>query len=467
MKSLKDYLSPSAYQQLKLEKLRSIAQQRQASNWPDTYINADTGKTYKPHSEDEALFVYEDTPPYALCKGGEGAGKSVAGIIKTLNRLKRGLSGIMVSPDLPHFKKSLWPEFRAWIPREVVIPRHQYRLDRDRQPDEAFELVFNNGATLLCGGIEKARSWEGPNRNFAHLDEGRHAEAEALTVLAGRCRIGENPQVYVTTTPKKNWLYEYFGPIQVNDRFADFKTKSRVITLPVELNKENLAEGYIETRRASLTEAEARVIMLAEWEDESDTEKFVNIFWWDSCAEVLPPLNRSETCVLALDAAIGSETTSMLADTFAAVLVSRHPGRSDTTAVRYCGIWQAEVGKYLDFEPIEAELYRLCNDYSIIEVPYDITQLHDMAQRMRKNGINAKVFSQLQPRLVADKDLQSDIMARRIAHDGNPLLRQHIDNADIKKSSEGIRIIKRSQSLKCDGAVSLSMARSRLNYYNL
>lgn len=441
------------------------------STWPTEYINADTGKTYKPHSEDEALFVYEDSPKWALLKGGEGAGKSVAGIIKTLNRLRRGMDGIMVSPNLPHFKKSLWPEFQNWCPPEVVIPQHRHRLRPEWQPSSAFEMIFITDAKLHCGGIENPSSWEGPNRHFTHIDEGRHASAQALTVLDGRIRLdgkqGEPAQGWITTTPKKNWLYEYFGPIQVNDLFEKFKQNSLVVTLPVELNKDNLSEGYIENRRNLLTESEARVLMSAEWEDESDTEKFVNIFWWDSCAEVLPPLNRSDACVLALDAAIGSETTSMLADTFAAILVSRHPTRSDTTAIRYCGIWQAEVGKYLDFEPIEQEIYRLCNNYSIIEVAYDITQLHDMAQRMRKNGINAKVFSQQQARLVADKDLQSDIMARRIAHDGNPLLRQHVDNADIKKSNEGIRIVKRSQSLKVDACVSLSMARSRLNYYNL
>lgn len=456
---------------MKLDKLRHKAQKPQATDWPNEYRNADTGKTYKPHSDDEATFVYSDTPKWALLKGGEGAGKSVAGIIKTLNRLRRGLHGIMVSPDLPHFKKSLWPEFRAWCPVEAVIPAQRYRLDIGWQPREDFELVFANGAKLRCGGIEKPGSWEGPNRHFAHLDEGRHATAQALTVLDGRIRLtglnGEPPQGWITTTPKKNWLFDYFGPIQENDQFANFKQNSLVITLNVELNRDNLAEGYIENRRNLLTAGEARVLMAAEWEDESDTEKFVNIFWWDACAEPLPPLRRDEPAILALDAAIGSETTSMLADCFAAVIVTRHPNRSDAVAVRYCGIWQAEIGKYLDFEPIEQEIYRLHESYSLIEVPYDITQLHDMCQRFRKNGINAKVFSQQQARLVADKDLQADIMSRRIAHDGNPLLRQHIDNADIKKSSEGIRIVKRSNSLKVDGAVSLSMARSRLNYYNL
>lgn len=449
---------------MKLDKLRAKANQQ---GWPDQYRNSDTGKVYKPHSEDEATFVYSDSPRYGLVKGGEGAGKSVSGIIKTLNRLRRGLNGIMVSPDLPHFKKSLWPEFRAWCPKEIVVSSQRYRLNREWQPHEAFELNFINGASLMCGGIEKPGSWEGPNRNFAHLDEGRHADAEALKVLDGRCRIGENPQVYITSTPKKNWLWEYFGPIQDRDQFLNFKTNSLVVTLPLELNRANLSEGFIENRRNSLTESEARVRVDAEWEDESDTEKFVNIFWWDSCFEQLPPLRNDEPAVLALDAAIGSETSSMLADCFAAIIATRHPHNHERIAVRYCGIWQADVGRYLDFEPIEIELMRLCRDYSIIEVAYDVTQLHEMMMRFRHNGINAKAFSQQQPRLIADKDLQDAIMARRIAHDGNPLLKQHIDNADIKKSSEGIRIVKRSVGLKVDAAVSLSMARARISYYNI
>src|ERR1051326_5404988 len=66
--------------------------------WPDEYVNCDTGKSYEPHHEDERKFVYEDGPSNALARGGEGSGKSVAGIIKDLNRLRRGCTGIMVSP---------------------------------------------------------------------------------------------------------------------------------------------------------------------------------------------------------------------------------------------------------------------------------------------------------------------------------------------------------------------------------
>lgn len=415
--------------------------------------------------------MYSDSPRWALLKGGEGAGKSVAGIVKTLRRLSLGMSGIMASPNLPHFKKSLWREFRNWCPPEIVVPAQRYRLSKEWQPHEAFELNFINNTSLMCGGMENPRSWEGPNVSFCHLDEGRHATSIALTVLDGRCRIpgpnGEPPQGWITTTPKKNWLFEYFGPTTKDDPFAAFKANSLVVTLPVELNRANLADGYIENRRNSLTENEARILMDAEWEDESSTEKFVNIFWWDACYDTLPGLTRSEPAILALDAPKGSENPSMLADSFAAVLVTRHPHRPDDVAIRYCGIWQPEAGKLLDYEPIKSEIYRLANEFSIVEVPYDPYQLADFGNQLRRNGVNAKEFNQQKPRLIADKNLQSAIVSRKVAHDGNPLLRSHVDNADIvKHGEEGIRIVKRAQSLKIDAVVALSMARERCYYYN-
>src|SRR6185295_16426886 len=108
----------------------------------------------------------------------------------------------------------------------------------------------------------------------------------------------------------------------------------------------------------------------------------------------------------------------MLADSFAAVMVTRHPYR-EGMAVRYCGIWQPEPGKLLDFEPIEQEIYRLANNFSLVEVPYDSYQLAYMANRLRQNGVNAKEFNQQKPRLLADKNLQLSIVSRQMAHDGN------------------------------------------------
>ncbi len=214
---------------------------------------------------------------------------------------------------------------------------------------------------------------------------------------------------------------------------------------------------------------EFRRIHRNEWG--SAIEKFVNIIWWDACKEQLPPLTKDESLILGVDAAKGSQSMSYVADCFAVVGVTRHPHRKQDIAIRYAGIWQAAKGQLLDFEPIENEIKRLCSEYSVLEVAYDDYQLHDMMTRLKKLQIaNFRAFGQASDRLIADKQLQNLIINKRLAHDGNPLLRQHVDNANAKTQAgdkDGIRIVKRNENKKVDAAVASSMAVSRCLYYNL
>lgn len=439
-------------------------------NWP--IVSSRTGKLYEPQ-EKIREFIDDTDRKHALLKGGWGSGKSVAGVVKTLRKLEQGLNGIMVSPELEHFKTSLWPVFREWCPWNKVVKRQRRRRDPEWEPTKTFSMVFTNGAVLYCGGIKDATRWFGGNVNFCYFDEGaRYPDSSALKTLVGRARLvgpaGQSPQVFITTTPAKNWLYEYFGDVQKDDPYEAFKRESLVVTVKTYDNIQNLDAEYVNSIRDTLTESEARQYLEAEWEDVSDIDKFIQLIWWDACNEPIPPLTRSETLVIALDAAKGGES-STLADCFAMVGVTRHPARSQDVMVRYCGIWQPQPGQLLDFGPIKEELKRLCREYSVIEVCYDPYQLHDMAMTMKREGVALfKEFSQNKDRLVADKQLQQLIAGRRIAHDGNPLLRQHIDNAYVKKyGDEGIRIVKRTASLKVDASVALSMASQRSLYYNI
>jgi len=464
----------------------------QVSLWPEQYISTRTNSPYIPQNEQVRQFIENDTPRYMLLKGGEGGGKSAAGVIKDLDRLRRGMSGIMVSTDLEHFKKSIWPTAKEWIPWQCVIERHRYRQSEGWEPSKAFTLTFKNEvggfSDLICGGAkeDKIGSWEGPNVSFVHFDEARgHKTPRALKVFDGRIRIlgpnGEKPQLYLTTTPRKHWLFEYFAGASGDEisaslvtekimaQHANFKRDALVTTVLTSENP-NIDPEFVRQRAQTLDEAEARVLLQALWEDESDIEKFVNMIWWDNCQEASRAIGRSEPAIIALDAATGSENPSYLADCFAMVMVTRHPDRANDVMIRYCGIWEASPGQLLDFKPIKKELIRLCKEFSILEVAYDPYQLHDMATTLKSKQVAFfKAFNQGQDRQLADKQFQDLIMARRITHDGNPLLRQHIDNADLKKyeAKDQIRLIKRSASQKIDAAVCVSMAASRCLYYNM
>lgn len=467
-------LTPTLQSSISLALAEKERRRRQASSgagrWPSVYVNRDTGRTYTPHHDDEQRFVGEDGPwRYGLAKGGEGGGKSVAGVIKNLERLRRGMNGIMVGTDLEHFKKSLWPEFRRWCPWEQVVPSQRRRAAPAWEPQHSFSLAFTNGTVLLCGGIDDPASWEGPNVSFAHLDEARRKKnADALKVLDGRVRIagpaGEPPQLYLTTTPRKHWLYDYFGPIVDDDPRLSFKQSAFVIDLLTRDNAHNLAEGYVDNRAKTLTAAEARVLLEAAWEDIDEADRFLaSMIWWDACQEDLPPLGAREPLVIGVDGGIKN-------DHFAWVGVSRHPARRQDLAVRIVRDYAPPRGGAIDFDQVEADLREACRSFNVMLVCYDSYQLHQMMTRLHNDGVVwTKEFGQGSPRLTADKQLLDLIMAKRIAHDGDPTLRAAINNADRKIDGEErkIRIVKRADDLKIDVAVALSQAAAECLDLNL
>ncbi len=215
--------APEQHNLLQMAIARVKAKQMLAKLIAEPMVNRDTHHIYKPHTEFEAMYVYSDTPRYLYVKGGEGSGKSTFGTIKTIHKARRGMSGIVGSSDFEHLKKSLWAEFRRWVNPDWLVEKDRYRLSPVWEPAKQFELHFNtiygNIATLYCGGFDDPTGWEGPNVNFAHFDEPRrHKEPDMLKVLDGRVRIPgpqmEPPQIYLTGTPAKHWLWEYFGNIE-------------------------------------------------------------------------------------------------------------------------------------------------------------------------------------------------------------------------------------------------------------
>jgi len=404
-------------------------------------------------------------------------------VLKVLERARRGMDCIMVSPDWPHFLKSLWPTFREWCPWDLVVPKHQkYRLE-ENLPGRSGTLVFQNKAQIHYGGIHDATSWFGGNVSFCLFDEAsRSNDDAAMKSLISRARIlgprGEPPQVSCTTTPDMNWLYTYFGGVEVRDTsmvddddpYRAFKENSLVVVLKTMENLDNLDPDYVERHRRTLTEDEFALFMEAQWIAIADAEKFVRLVWWDNCKMDLPTLTGRETMVLGVDAAKGSEQS--IADCFSVVGVTRQPGNVRDVAVRYAGIWQAPRGKLLEFAEIEKEIRRLCREFAVVEIAYDPYQLHDMMSRLQGEGIvYTREFNQNAPRLIADKQLQDLIISKRLAHDGNPLLRSHIDNANVRKVRDEqhdvkLRLVKRAPSLKIDSAVALSMACNRALFYN-
>lgn len=203
---------------------------------------------------------------------------------------------------------------------------------------------------------------------------------------------------------------------------------------------------YYAQEAAVLTPQEFQRVHRNQWVSSEDV--FVPSEWWTACKTDLPALSPSQSLVIGVDAAVSD-------DCFAIVAVSREQG--DKVAVRYVGVWKPPVNGKLDFDEPEKELRRLCADYNVVQIAYDNFQLHHLMTRL-KDLTWVNDFKQGQPRLIADKNLYDLIRERRMMHSGEPVLTEHITNANRKPDEGHLRIVKRAHALKIDACVALSMA---------
>lgn len=216
------------------------------------------------------------------------------------------------------------------------------------------------------------------------------------------------------------------------------------------------AQEYYAQEAAQLTPNEFSRMHQNQWVSSEDV--FVPYEQWLSCGkEPFEHVRTNEPLIMAVDAGVSS-------DCFAVIVVTR---REDKVQVHYARKWQPENGKKLDFKLPEMEIRRLLNSYNILEVAYDEYQLVSMMGRLRsEEAANCRAFSQAGARAVADKRLYDLILARNVQHRNISDLNEHIKNANRKPEDDSkLRIVKRSQELKIDLAVCLSMACDRAFAY--
>lgn len=218
---------------------------------------------------------------------------------------------------------------------------------------------------------------------------------------------------------------------------------------------------YYEQEAATLTPTEFDRVHKNQWV--TSMSSFVPIEWWDNCRADMPPLDPEEPMIMSVDAAVSG-------DSFAVVCVSgRGNPLAPETDVRYARAWRPPKGGKIDFTAPEMEIRRLIAEFNIMELTYDEYQLADMAGRLKRElVVHMKPFPQGGARLKADKLLYDTIREKRVHHDGDYHLREHILNANSKEEGDNkMRIVKRSDEMKIDLCVALSMANDRCRYWRL
>lgn len=243
-------------------------------------------------------------------------------------------------------------------------------------------------------------------------------------------------------------------PVWVNDNARLFLLWNETPRLPWQTPE------YYATEAATLLPAEFERLHRNRWV--SSEAQFVPDAWWAACKSELPEIQDNECAVFALDAGVSN-------DCFAIVGVIRDPANPSGVVVRYARAWKPEGGQQLDFAEPEAEIRRIAGGHNVVEWAYDPYQLHSMCTRLGNEGVGwFREFKQGEDRTVADKQLFDLIRDRHIRHGGDPVLTQHIQNANAKNEGENkLRIVKRADHLKIDLAVALSMATAECLRLNL
>jgi len=331
-----------------------------------------------------------------------------------------------------------------------------------------------------------------------HFDEFAHMEHPEITWNAARTTIAPDGTCHIVTRgagesgyAAELWRAAESGSSQLKPFFRPWDARP-------DRDERWYAEQEGDLTRRGLYFFAPRTAAEALAGDEEN--EFIPIELWDSCAE--PALARlapgsSEVVVLGVDAGIKNDCSG-------AVLVTRHPERHDDVAVRGVRLWTPPAGGEVDLDEVESFIKACClpkggcaaghyaedrervpepvftvtcpachppegvelildPPFSVYEVTYDPWQMENSAQRLRKLGINMQPFQQQKERAIADSELRDLIINRRIAHRGNPHLREHIGNAaaEIDREERKIRIKKKAPHRKVDLAVALSMSARR------
>ena len=178
---------------------------------PNGYFLRDDGHAYNP-SEAQEKFI-KSTARNVMIYGPRGCGKSGAGTQKALFKIMSGQDGIIMNPDFENLKISTWPEFKRWIPWNMVIPSHRHRSSTAWQPTQPFMLAFMNGAKVYIKGGKDSSGSRGPNVNWFWYDEGGRDETGlSWQITNAGVRIGKDPQAWCTETPRptEHWSYKFF-----------------------------------------------------------------------------------------------------------------------------------------------------------------------------------------------------------------------------------------------------------------
>lgn len=294
-------------------------------------------------------------------------------------------------------------------------------------------------------------------------------DADLMSVLVDDALAGHDPRVVVSlyTAPQGDDPFAEETIIKANPAFGDFLNRDEVLAM---------AEN---ARRMPSREPGYRNLVLNQRVEASSP--FVSRSLWDGCATAVKPLGQAEV--------YGGLDLSETKDLTALVLIAQvdgvwqvHPtfwlpkeglaDKSKADRVPYDqwskdGQLIAAPGKSVDYEYVAAWLFDAFQRFNIKQIAFDRWNFRHLNPWLLKAGLTEAVieekffgfgqgFQSMSPAL---RDLEAEILNKRIAHGDHPVLKMCAVNAVIQTDPAGNRKLTKSKSPgRIDGMVALTMA---------
>ena len=259
-----------------------------------------------------------------LLLGGRGSGKTRTGAEWVRRRVLNGAKRIAL----------IAPSYNA--AREVMVEGESglmsigWEAERPKYISSRYRLEWPNGAIGHIFSAEDPDALRGPQFDCAWADEfcaWSYPEA-ALSNLRLGLRLGENPRLVVTTTPKPTQTLK-----ALSAQKGVFISRARTAD-----NAKNLAPTFLET----VTQAYGQTRLGRQELDGEIIEDFAGALWTRAtlCACIAPPPDRFDKIIIAVDPPVTSGARSDACGIIIAGLLRGAAPREDKVYVLHDGTVQ-------------------------------------------------------------------------------------------------------------------------------
>lgn len=185
---------------------------------------------------------------------------------------------------------------------------------------------------------------------------------------------------------------------------------------------------------------------------------------WDASCNDRYAIEPSDTIVVGVDIGVKHDTSALV---WVAPKDGKLVARSHVFAVQHDpdrppAAHTIAQGERVELELVENKIRDLAREYQVLEVVYDPWRFERSAQALADEGLLLVEFPQTNERMApASQGLFDAITEGRIVHDGDPVLKAHIEAAAAKDTGRGWRLSKKDAKKPMDAAIGLVMATTR------